>query len=350
MLLAVMQAGCARMDAWFQPPSQQADHSLARARTYLDAGDVQAALDELNRALQADPNHVPTITAVGDIHRKKGDYGQAVKSYKRACDIDPYAFRPHYNLGVTYQAMAAVAKGAETMRQYLRQAVMTYIRALAIDPESFHAKLNLGACYYQMGQYDLAEQATREALVLRPMNPRANNNLGIIFEATNRLDAAVAAYKRSIEADSKQPEILLNLGAVYLQQGQLRSALATFQQAHRLAPNNVEVCMQLGVCCFRLKQLDSAARAFQNAIRLDPYNAGAYRGFGVICMYQYVVDTQRTDLREKAIRSWRYSLQLEPSQPDLENLLHRYERFAPPSRTAGPSGQGDADAPHARVS
>jgi tetratricopeptide (TPR) repeat protein len=350
-LLIMGLAGCGQMDtSWFQRPSKKADQHFSHAKTLMDAGDVQAALEELNRALQSNPNHVPSLTAVGDIHRKNQDYEKAVESYKHACLIDPYAFRPHYNLGVTYQAMAMVSRSAEAVQNYLREAVMIYIRALAIDPESFHAKLNLGACYYQMGQYDLAEQSTREALVLRPMSSRANNNLGIILETTNRLDEAVAAYKRSIESDPNQPNILLNLGAVYLQQNKLHSALATFRQAHRLAPDNAETCLQLGVCYFRLKKLDPAVKAFQDAIKLDPYNAEAYRGFGVICMYQYVVDNQRSDLRDKALRAWRYSLKLEPSQEDLQNLLQRYEKYSPPSRTAGPSGKGSTGKSYANVS
>ncbi|MBN1554538.1 MAG: tetratricopeptide repeat protein [Phycisphaerae bacterium] len=347
LLLVTALSGCGQMNTWFLPPEQQSQQRLARAKTLLDAGDTSAALEELTRALQANPNHVPTITAVGDIHRKTGNYDQAVKNYKRACDIDPYAFRPHYNLGVTYQAMAAVADGAETVRNFLRQAVMTYIRALAIDPNSFHAKLNLGACYFQMGQHDLAEQATREALASQPDSARANNNLGIILETTNRLEEAVAAYKRSIEADPNQPDILVNLGAVYLRQEKIRSALAAFRQANRLDPNNAETCLQLGVCYFRLKQLDPAVQAFQDAIRLDPYDAGAYRGFGVICMYQYVVDNRRTDLRDKALRAWRYSLKLEPTQTDLQRLLQRYDTS---SHTAGPSGKSNSEKRFSRVS
>jgi tetratricopeptide (TPR) repeat protein len=339
MLLSAVPAGCGRMNAWFQPPASQSEQHFSQAKSYMDSGEVAAALDELNRALQANPNHVPTLTAIGDIHRKNGDYTQAAESYKDACRIDPYAFRPHYNLGVTYQAMAAVAQSAESMRQFLRDAVMIYIRALAIDPESFHAKLNLGACYYQMGEYNLAEESTREAIALRPTNARANNNLGIILEATHRPEEAIAAYKRSIEADPKQPDILMNLGGVYMQQNQMQSALSTFRQAHRLDPTNSDACLQMGVCYFRLKKLDAAVRSFQDSIRLDPYSASAYRGFGVICMYQYVVDNNRIDLREKALRAWRYSLKLEPSQTDLEDLLRRYEQATPATGTAGASGK-----------
>lgn len=349
LLVAAVQMGCARMNAWFQPPTD-ADRRLDYAKTLLDSGEVQAALEELNRALEANPHHVPTLTAIGDIHRRQGNYDQAVKSYQQACDLDPYAFRPHYNLGVTYQAMAAVAKGIETARQYLRQAVMTYIRALAIDPESYHARLNLGACYYQLEQYDLAEQFTREALALQPDSPQANNNLGIILEVTGRFEEAIVAYKRSIEVDSNQPEILMNLGGVYLRQNQLQSALATFRQVRRLAPNHAEACLQEGVCLFRLKQLDPAVRAFQDAIRIDPYNPAAYRGFGVICMYQYVIDNRRIDLRDKALRAWRYSLKLQPTQTDLQTLLERYEKTAPPSSTAGSSGRREDSSRTAGVS
>ncbi len=316
--------GCSRGTSWFASQRAQAEVHFDRARFCMSDGDVQAAIDELHRAIAVDPKYVSAYTALGDLQRKRGDYPQAVESYETACRLDPYAFRPHYNLGVTYQALADLADGVQNIQTYLLKAVEVYIRALAIDAESFEARLNLGACYYRMGKYELAEQVTREALAMQPDSVRANNNLGLILETTGRDDQAILAYKASIEANPRQPSILLNLGLVYLRQGKLSSALATFKEASRLAPDSAEPWVQIGVCYFRMKQPDLAVRAFQNAIRRDPYHAGAYRGFGVVCMYQYVVDPRRTDLCDKALEAWRYSLRLEPGQEDLESLLRRY--------------------------
>ncbi len=41
-------------------------------------------------------------------------------------------------------------------------------------------------------------------------------------------------------------------------------------------------------------------------------------------MYQYVKHLDRTDLRNKALMAWEYSLKINPDQPDLTKLLKQY--------------------------
>jgi tetratricopeptide (TPR) repeat protein len=324
---------------WSSP--DKADHHFNYAKALMQDGDTDAALAELERVIAVDPEHTAAYTAIGDIHRKRGDYELAEQNYKRACETDPYAFRPHYNLGVTYQTMAEISRNIDQVRNYLREAVVTYIRAIAIKPESFDANLNLGACYYQLGQYALAEQATRDALVIQPGSSKANNNLGIIHENLGQYAEAVQAYKASIEANPHQPSILLNLGAIYMRSGHFHSAMSTFRSAARLAPDSAAPWIQIGVCQFRMKNLDDAVKSFQKAIQLEPQNPRAYRGFGVICMYEYVVNHTRTDLRDRALQAWKYSLRLDPGQEDLRQLIQRYgsTRPAPPSTATPSSGE-----------
>jgi tetratricopeptide (TPR) repeat protein len=349
-VVALLLAGCSGYQPFFST-RPNADTHLQQAKALLDGGDADAALAELEQALAADPGNVAAYTAIGDIHRKKGNYPQASQNYEKACEVDPYAFRPHYNLGVTYQAMAELAQEVSQMQDYLRKAIVVYIRALAIDPGSFDTQLNLGACYYQMGQYDLAEEATRQALTLKPDNARANNNLGIILETQGRYDEAIAAYKASIEASPRQPSILLNLGSVYLHLGYLQSAMSTYRAASRMAPRSAQPWVQMGVCHFRLKQRQKAVEAFQHAIQLDPHDPSAYRGLGVICMYEYILDNSRTDLRSKALQAWKYSLDLDPNQQDLEMLFRRYTPAVPPvQRTAQPAENSQGQFGVGRVS
>ncbi|MCD4825967.1 MAG: tetratricopeptide repeat protein [Phycisphaerae bacterium] len=327
MLTAAMAAvGCIGFTSSdsYSGPSSEAQSHYSKGRDLMAMGELEAALAELSKAVRNDPKYAEAFTSIGDIHRKRGEYDMARVNYLSACRADPYDYRPHYNLGVTYQALAEMAGGVQEMRKFLRRAISIYIRALSLAPRSFDAHLNIGACYFQLGNMAMALENTRQAVRINPRSARANNNLGIIAETMGENAMAIRAYKTSIEIKPNQPDILLNLGSVYMRLGRLRSAMATFKTARQATPESAAPYQQIGVCYFRMKKLDNAVKSFQNAIRCDKHSPGAYRGLGVVCMYKYIIDRSRTDLRDKALQAWRFSLKLQPNQKDLERLINRY--------------------------
>ena len=324
ILFVLPMVGCNEMVMWKWPTTDSSERYCMRGLELMDNGNIDAALAELAKAVETDNENSIALTAIGDIHRREGNYELARINYESACQIDKYAFRPHYNLGVTYQVLAKLSQNIDEMQQYITSAVNVYLRALAIKPENFNTYLNLGVCYYQLGQPELAEQQIRHALTLNPNSKQANNNLATICDTQGRYDEAIHAYKNSLEADSDQLNIMMKLARAYINAGHVRAGLWTYRAVTRKAPKSSEPWQQIGVCYFRMKKLDDALRAFQQAIRLNPDAHDAYRGFGVVCMYQYVKHLDRTDLRSKALMAWEYSLKIKPDQPYLAKLLKQY--------------------------
>jgi tetratricopeptide (TPR) repeat protein len=324
LLFALPMVGCNEMVMWKWQKTDSSESYCTRGLELMNEGNVDAALAELVKAVEADDKNAVALTAIGDIHRKEGNYELARINYETACQIDKYAFRPHYNLGVTYQALARMSQNINEMQQYITRAVNVYLRANAIKSDNFNTHLNLGVCYYQLGQPGLAEQQTRQALALNPNSKQANNNLATICEAQKRYDEAIQAYKNSLEADSEQLNIMMKLAKVYINAGHIRAGLWTYRAVTRKAPKNSAPWQQIGICYFRMKKLDDSLRAFQQAILVNAEAHDAYRGFGVVCMYQYVKHRNRTDLRNKALAAWEYSLKIKPNQPDLAKLLKQY--------------------------
>lgn len=298
------------------------------ARKKIDLGDNQAALAALARAIEVAPTHAPSHSLKGDIHRRDGDHTKARDSYIEACRYDPYAFRPHYNLGVTYQALAEKAQGTEVPAN-LQKAVKVYIRAIAIQPDNYDSHMNIGVCYFQLDKNRLAEQHMNTALTLQPESYQVKSNLGILYETEKNYDRAIQLYNDSLEQNGNQPNIILNLGAIYMDMKRLGSAKRTLRQAVDRFPENADAWQQLGICLFRLRELNESIKAFQQAIRYAPKQPDGFRGYGVVCMYQFVVEANRRDLFDKALKAWRYALKLNPNQADLRDLLAYYESIDP---------------------
>jgi tetratricopeptide (TPR) repeat protein len=299
------------------------DH-YAHGQILAEAGQLDAALEELLKAIRSDPELSAAHSAIGDIHRQRGSHRLAVGAYQNACRTNPYAFRPHYNLGVTFQSLANAAKAVEEYTRYLKEAVNVYLRAVVIREDDFDANLNLSACYFQLGKYDLAEEYCNMAIAVDPKSPQAHSNLGIIYDSQNRLYKAVRSYKDSLELDTNQSKILLNLGSTYMRQGMCKSALRSFRLSAKQDPEDPSAYRQIGQCHYRLKQYEDAVKAYQQAISLEPRDATALRGLGTVRVTQFVLDTEKQELRSLGLTAWRQSLEIEPEQEDLIKLLKKY--------------------------
>lgn len=318
MILPLL-AGCEILS----PTDAAIDHYVA-GRMAMDRQDYEAALAELAKAVRTDPKLSIAYAAMGDIHRKQGDNRQAAGAYEQACNTNPYAFRPHYNLGVTYKMLSDAARTAKSAGNYLRKAVQVYLRAVMLKPKDFDTNLNLSTCYFQMDKYDLAEKYCKSAIKLDPKNPFAYSNLGTIHDAQDRYYDAIKAYKDSLELDINQPMLLLNLGTTYIRLGRYKEAINAFEMATVKDPNLSAAWEQIGACRFLQKKWDEAIKAYQRAIGIDSQSATAYRGLGVVYMTQFITAGKNTSLRDKALAAWNRSLELDSSQSDLLRLVRKY--------------------------
>ena len=318
-----LAAGCDFTRPVFE--SLSFDH-YARGQVLAEAGDTDAALAELLKGIRADAELSAAHAGIGDIHRKRGSHRLAVGAYQNACRTNPYAFRPHYNLGVTYQALATAAAAVEDYTRYLKDAVNVYLRAVVIRQDDFDANLNLSACYFQLGKYDLAEEYCNAAITVNPKSPQAHSNLGIIYDSQNLLYKAVKAYKDSLELDTNQPKILLNLGSTYMRQGMCKAAMSPFRLAARQDPKDPAPFRQIGHCYYRLKQYDKAQLAYEQALSIEPRDASALRGLGTVHITQFVLAQDKGDLLDQGLAAWRQSLEIEPEQEDLIKLVTKYTK------------------------
>jgi tetratricopeptide (TPR) repeat protein len=79
-------------------PSNAAAH-VGLARVLLDLGNFNDALDEIDAARQARPNHAEASAVEGRIHRDEGNLDQAVRSFRRSIR-EAGGFQPEARVGL----------------------------------------------------------------------------------------------------------------------------------------------------------------------------------------------------------------------------------------------------------
>ena len=102
-------------------------------------------------------------------------FEQALGSYRRALEIDPYMVPALINLANLHYA-----------RDEIIEAQALYERAITIEPDGFEAHFNLANVFHDLGRYDEAQACYRRALRLNPTYAEAHFYLAVTLEKSGR--------------------------------------------------------------------------------------------------------------------------------------------------------------------
>ncbi|MFH7319176.1 PA2778 family cysteine peptidase [Desulfurivibrio sp. D14AmB] len=94
----------------------------------------------------------------------------------------------------------AAAAGLEQAGQW-SAALLAYQAALERWPGSFGARVGLGNARYALADYELAQRAFRQALLLQPANGAVLNNLALALAAAGQRQEALVVIRQALELD-----------------------------------------------------------------------------------------------------------------------------------------------------
>jgi len=117
---------------------------LFHAAAALDDGDpanFEAALRAYRRALERDPNLVPALINLANIHYARDEIAEAQALYDRAIALEPDVFESHFNLGNIFHDLGRYA-----------EAQACYRDALKLNPEYADAHFYLAVTLEKSGQ------------------------------------------------------------------------------------------------------------------------------------------------------------------------------------------------------
>jgi tetratricopeptide (TPR) repeat protein len=92
------------------------------AASVIDDGDpahFDEALDAYRRALEIDPNLVPALINLANIHYARNELAEAQALYERAISLEPGVFESHFNLGNIFHDLGHYAEAQACYRDAL---------------------------------------------------------------------------------------------------------------------------------------------------------------------------------------------------------------------------------------
>lgn len=303
--------------------SEAAQLSYWKGRAHFErrdlAGNIQAALQEFERAVAADPNfaigHAGVAEAEWQMYVQTNDKQwaqRAVESTDRALQLEPdrpsvvyTAAITQYRSGQYEHALqqldralvlqptfedAMRLKGTVLMRLgRVDEGLADFNRAAAIRPNSVTLYTDKGLALYNASRFGEALEAFEKAIALSPSSSVSLARAGAAAQAMGEDDKALAFYEK---ANSIQPraETFSSMGTIYYGRGDFEKAASAYEGALLIRPLGAITNRNLGDAYRRLGRPTDARRAYQQAVRLAQaevaVSPGDARAIARLAVYQ----------------------------------------------------------------
>jgi O-antigen biosynthesis protein len=309
-------------------PKLQAQQSLVLKRVDSEAKkpDRKKSHNSGRRA-NANFNYAKPYYSLGKAFAKKGEWEQAISSYRQALDINSHSAEIYQSLG------EALVKTGD-----LDEAVIVYQKAVAIQPDLWEIYHNLGDIWQEQGRLDGAVAAYRQAIELNPDFCWSHNNLGDVLIKQEKWEEAAMAYGRAIELNPDFYWSHYNLGDACVKLERWEEAIASYRRAINLKsdlpylPEKLAEALQKQSQFYAKEAIEKYRQAieanphnvelYHKALEVDLRNAELYAGLGNTLVSRGQID--------EAIAFYRIGLQVNPDEYrinwQLKNVLAQKNR------------------------
>jgi lipopolysaccharide biosynthesis regulator YciM len=212
---------------------------------HLVAGQVDLAIEELEKALRLDPGALELRLVLGNLHREKGQVGRAIQEHQALLQ------RPRLNRAE--HANVLLCLGLDYRRGgFVDRAVAAFTEVLKLDPDNEAALVNLEKLQEDQHQWQDA-YITRKRLAQvagPPEQPRSQSilafletELGLQAVKQGDLEGATRRFEAAIDLDGSVTPAYLHLGDVRMRQGDLAGAVAIWERAIDVSPDRAYLAL-----------------------------------------------------------------------------------------------------------
>jgi len=212
---------------------------------YLVAGQVDLAIEELEKAAALDPGALELRLVLGNLYREKGQVGRAILEHQTLLQ------RPRLNR--IEHANVLLCLGLDYRRGgFVDRAGTAFSEVLKLDPENEAALVNLEKLQEDQHQWQEA-YVTRSRLAQiagPPEQPRSQlilafleNEIGLQALKQNDLAEATRRFESAIELDRGVIPAYLHLGDVRAHAGDLAEAISVWERAIDVSPERAYLAL-----------------------------------------------------------------------------------------------------------
>jgi tetratricopeptide (TPR) repeat protein len=160
-------------------------------------------------------------------YSRQGQTAEALRSFRKAIEIDPHAIEARINEAGIYGKTLQSAKVRQLCEEVLRE-----------DPKNPEALMALGILAQSEGRSEQASKLLGQTAVLAPDHPLVWPIIGQVCMLKGTIPDAILAYRKALRiTPASAPSVHANLGLLLAQSGQTQEAIAQYRQALSILPS-----------------------------------------------------------------------------------------------------------------
>ena len=301
-LLGLSETGAAQAtyEEWLALDPESTDARLGIASAMLASGDLDLAIEELQRITKLVPGDVNAWQSLGVASFRGGDYAGAEVALNNAVEaIKPQSdiFRYARILAALVESQLALDKKDEARRNVDRlvgampNAPLTLFLAarvarldgdyalasrhlqtlLNVSPDNGQAQMFLANMQMMQGNHAQAERLLHRVVAVSPDNVQARKLLARVQLQQSQPRGAIEALAPVLDSGEGDADLFMLLAQASLQEGDLAGAIRQFERASMIAPNDVEMKLNLASAYFDSDEIELALEVIEQV----PVGAGA---------------------------------------------------------------------------
>jgi len=197
--------------------------------------------------------------SLGKLLEKKGEVDEAIASYQKAIERNPYSIDFYHNL-----AALLVKKGSD------KDAVKIYQKAIQFNPKNLDLYHRLGEVFLKKGDFDKAIAVYEKSIEIAPDVSWSYNNLGDALAKQEKWERAIEAYRKAIELKPDFFWSYHNLAEALFKLKKWQESIIAYREAIKLNPDVISSYENLAKALIKTEKWAEAADIYKEAIALKP--------------------------------------------------------------------------------
>ncbi|XP_056666978.1 tetratricopeptide repeat protein 6 isoform X1 [Monodelphis domestica] len=281
-----------------------------RAKTLINRGLIYTelkmtanALADFREAMHISEDNASLFQAAGICHHRIGEYEEAVCSFTRVIELNPFFVDAYVGRGNSYMEYGHEAAERQAQKDFLKalhfnpahlnarisfgynlqgkgkfqKAWNQFTICVDIDPGNYQAYEGRGIVCLQMGNNFAAIQDINSALKITT-SAEFLTNRGVIHEFMGERHIAMKDYQAAISMNPKYSLAYFNAGNIYLHHRQFSQAIEFYSKALHFDPQNDSAALNRAITNTILQKFEEAKEDFIKAIELCPFWGAVYYG------------------------------------------------------------------------
>jgi tetratricopeptide (TPR) repeat protein len=230
---------------------------LNRGVIYYNKDNLEQAMSNLNKAIDADPKMAAAYLYRGLTYMKEEETDNAISDYNKAIELNPKMEEAYYVRGV-----------ARAAKKDIELALEDYNKAISINSNYVQAYLNRSIISLMKRDPEKAIADTCKVMDINSGLPAAYYIRGVAYANENNMQQAISDYDKAIKLDPLYVQAYLDRAFAYANKEK-----AKMSQEDKNSP---VAYINIGIGKLNIADYDQAISDCSKAIGLAPKNTNAY--------------------------------------------------------------------------